>query len=255
MEMVRALALGRHLVRLHGLDGWVVVADRAKTRAGVCRPGSRQIGLSRPITELHSEQEVRDTILHEIAHAIVGPQHGHDAVWRAKAREIGGTGERCLSADAPRPLGEWVGRCPAGHEKRRHRTPRRVESCGVCSRRFDIRHLLTWSHRGRPGRMSVAYAAELAALRAADPARRVLAAPEVGDVVTVIGGRFAQRAGEVEHVGPTRAQVRVGEALVSVALDTVRPVGAASVGPNLSAPQSMSSAPRPSRARSAPDRA
>ena len=34
---------------------------------------------------------IRDTILHEIAHALVGPCHGHDAVWRQKAREIGCT--------------------------------------------------------------------------------------------------------------------------------------------------------------------
>ncbi|MGL4175333.1 MAG: SprT-like domain-containing protein [Dermatophilaceae bacterium] len=223
MEIARALALGRSLVRLHGLEGWVVVADRAKTRAGVCRPGRRQIGLSRPITELHSEEEVRDTILHEIAHALVGPQHGHDAVWRAKAREIGSTGERCLPADALRPLGEWVGRCPAGHEKRRHRAPRRVESCGVCSRRFDIRHLLVWSHRGRPGRMSTGYAAELAALRAVVATEAARAAPQLGDVVTVAGGRFAERVGEVEHVGPTRAQVRVDGALVSVPLDALHP--------------------------------
>ncbi|MGL5867293.1 MAG: SprT-like domain-containing protein [Dermatophilaceae bacterium] len=235
MEIARALALGRSLVRLHGLDGWVVVADRAKTRAGVCRPGKRQIGLSRPITELHSEQEVRDTILHEIAHALVGPQHGHDAVWQAKAREIGGTGERCLPADAPRPLGEWVGRCPAGHEKRRHRTPRRVESCGICSRRFDIGHLLTWSYRGGPVPMSAGYIAELAALRSASPVGAGRPAPQVGDVVTMVDGHFAERSGEVEHVGPTRVQVRVGDALVSVPLDAVRP--------SVRVPRSWSNAP------------
>jgi SWI/SNF-related matrix-associated actin-dependent regulator 1 of chromatin subfamily A len=38
------------------------------------------------------EQQFKDTILHEIAHAIVGPHHGHDEVWRGKAVEIGCTG-------------------------------------------------------------------------------------------------------------------------------------------------------------------
>ena len=133
MEVTRALATGRRLLREHGLDDWTIVADRAKTRAGVCRFGRRQIGLSAPLTVLHSEEEVLDTILHEIAHALVGPQHGHDAVWRAKAREIGCSGERCVSSDSPRVPGDWVGRCPAGHEKTRHRAPTRLMSCGECS--------------------------------------------------------------------------------------------------------------------------
>ena len=94
MEVTRALATGRRLLREHGLHDWSIVADRAKTRAGVCRFAQRQIGLSAPLTTLHSDDEVLDTILHEIAHALVGPQHGHDAVWRAKAREIGCSGER-----------------------------------------------------------------------------------------------------------------------------------------------------------------
>ncbi|HQK32467.1 MAG TPA: SprT-like domain-containing protein, partial [Phycicoccus sp.] len=76
MQMDQALGLARRLMFEHDLTGWTVVADRAKTRAGVCRFAKRQIGLSRPLTELHSEAEVRDTILHEIAHALVGPEHG-----------------------------------------------------------------------------------------------------------------------------------------------------------------------------------
>ena len=115
MEVTRALAVGRRLLREHGLDDWTIVADRAKTRAGVCRFARRQIGLSAPITALHYEDEVLDTILHEIAHALVGPQHGHDAVWRAKAREIGCSGERCVllrGAAGARRLGRALPRRP-----------------------------------------------------------------------------------------------------------------------------------------------
>ena len=45
MEVTRALAVGRRLLREHGLDDWTIVADRAKTRAGVCRFARRQIGI------------------------------------------------------------------------------------------------------------------------------------------------------------------------------------------------------------------
>ncbi len=196
MEVTRALATGRRLLREHGLDDWTIVADRAKTRAGVCRFAKRQIGLSAPLTALHSEDEVLDTILHEIAHALVGPQHGHDAVWRAKARAIGCSGERCVSSDAPRVPGDWVGRCPAGHEKHRHRAPARLMSCGECSRRFDPRHLFTWTYRGRPATLPGTYAAQLAALAATRrPTEPLTATPRVGDLVEVVGRSVAGPGG------------------------------------------------------------
>ena len=50
---------------------------------------------------LYDEAEVRETILHEIAHARVGASHGHDAVWQAEARRIGSTGRRLVDPHAP----------------------------------------------------------------------------------------------------------------------------------------------------------
>jgi predicted SprT family Zn-dependent metalloprotease len=223
MQVSAALATGRRLLREHGLDDWSIVADRAKTRAGVCRFARRQIGISAPLTELHSEADVLDTILHEIAHALVGPQHGHDAVWRVKAREIGCSGERCVSSDAPRVPGDWVGRCPAGHEKTRHRAPTRLMSCGQCSRRFDARHLFTWSYKGRPATLPSSYTAQLAALAATRRHTQPLSAtPLVGEVVELTTGPWQGLAGEVELVGAVRCQVRVDDELVSVPIESVR---------------------------------
>jgi hypothetical protein len=228
MEVTRALATGRRLLSEHGLDDWTIVADRAKTRAGVCRFGRRQIGISRPLTVLHSEDEVLDTILHEIAHALVGPQHGHDAVWRAKAKAIGCSGERCVPSDAPRVPGDWLGRCPAGHEKSRHRAPTRLISCGQCSRRFDPRHLFTWTYKGRLATLPPSYAAQLAALASTQrPTAAPRATPRVGDLVEVASpGPWHGQSGEVELVGSVRCQVRVGDDLVSLLLEAVRVVPA-----------------------------
>ena len=77
MDVMAALGLARALLREHVLTGWRVSLDRAKTRAGACHFGSRTITLSRPLTRLHSEAEVRDTILHEIAHAARLPLQVH----------------------------------------------------------------------------------------------------------------------------------------------------------------------------------
>lgn len=165
MDVNAALAMGRSLLREHGLDGWRIKVDGAKTRAGVCRFARREIGISGPLTRLHDEALVRDTILHEIAHALVGPMHGHDATWRATALRIGCTGERVVDADAPRVAGDWLGTCPAGHEVTRHRRPMRVMSCSRCSPGFRPEHILAWTYRGRQVEMSRAYRDELERIR------------------------------------------------------------------------------------------
>src|SRR5215471_13596338 len=45
-----------------------------------------------------------NTMTHEIAHAIVGPNHGHDQVWTEKHLEMGGDGQPCghFTIDATR---------------------------------------------------------------------------------------------------------------------------------------------------------
>ncbi|MFY9262740.1 MAG: SprT family zinc-dependent metalloprotease [Actinomycetaceae bacterium] len=144
MEISRAYDLGRALMDAHGLADWTLVFDRAKKRAGCTRFSERVISLSRPITELCDDAEVRETILHEIAHALVGPRHNHDAVWRAKCAEIGGT-PSVRMVDGPQILGAWTGVCPAGHTVNRHRRPTRAMSCATClPGRFSHQHVFRW---------------------------------------------------------------------------------------------------------------
>ncbi len=107
-----ALENCRRLLCKHGLSDWSACLDDAMSRAGVCKYRNKQISLSRLFLRAASEQEILDTILHEIAHALAGLEHHHDAVWRKIAREIGGTGERCHDIEFSRP--RWIVQCPNG---------------------------------------------------------------------------------------------------------------------------------------------
>ncbi|MFB9375442.1 SprT-like domain-containing protein [Kineococcus gynurae] len=224
VDVEDALRMGRELVREHGLSGWTVGLDRARTRAGACRYDRRRITVSGPITLLHGPEEVRATLLHEIAHALVGAGHGHDAVWRATAVRIGADGARTMPADAPTPVGEWVGTCPAGHVVHRHRRPTRVSSCRSCAAAFEARHVLSWTHRGRPVDLGPVYAAQLQAALSGTPTPPALRLG-VGTPVRLLGsGRYAGLGGRVVARGRTRYRVQTSRGELSVPFTLVEPL-------------------------------
>ncbi|NAZ88426.1 M48 family peptidase [Kineococcus sp. T90] len=233
MDVREAVAMAEELLAEHGLAGWTVVVDRARTRAGVCREDRRQIGLSGPLTALHAPEEVRDTVLHEIAHALVGTRHGHDAVWRETARRLGCSGTRTTSA--PRPAGRWRGVCPAGHVATRHRRPARLVACGACGRGFDPAHLLRWHLDGREvpvAQMGEQYRADHRALLAGlltSPAPAAAAPPlPVGTAVRLLGsGRYAGLTGRVLRRARTRYHVQTPLGVLTAPFAAVRPLGAA----------------------------
>jgi predicted SprT family Zn-dependent metalloprotease len=85
------------LLAQHRLSGWSFAFDGAKRRGGACHFSRKQITIAAGFAAAADEAEIEDTLLHEIAHALVGRRHHHDAVWQAKARAIGCTGQRCHS--------------------------------------------------------------------------------------------------------------------------------------------------------------
>lgn len=128
-----------------GLTDWQFQFTRGIETLGVCRYRRRIIGLSIHLVRANQPEQLRETLLHEVAHCLVGSGHGHDAVWRAKCREIGARPERCCTVELDLPKGRWVARCGScGDEFRRHRRPKRVAGwfCRRCGR---DRGALTWS--------------------------------------------------------------------------------------------------------------
>jgi predicted SprT family Zn-dependent metalloprotease len=105
--------LANELMTKHGLIaiGWRLGFDSAKRRCGLCSYRKKVISLSVYTCFRMPLSEVEDTIKHEIAHALVGPGHNHDWVWKAKAREIGAKPDRCSSIEVERPTGKYVAHC------------------------------------------------------------------------------------------------------------------------------------------------
>lgn len=111
------------LLAQHGLTGWKFRFDHSTRRAGCCNYHTRCISISFHLACNGSSEEIRTTLLHEIAHALVGRKHHHDAVWRAKDLEIGGTGQRChrLEFSIPRYRVACENNCWESKTERRSR--------------------------------------------------------------------------------------------------------------------------------------
>lgn len=147
MNTTHAAKMAVDLIRWHGLSEWCFDWDRAQVRFGCCHFQTKTITLSYKLVSSNSADEVLNTILHEIAHALAGPRHGHGGEWRALAVSIGCSGARCYPREVIRPARKFKGICPNGHEVLRHK--RNKIACGKCCTmfsggQFDSQFLIKW---------------------------------------------------------------------------------------------------------------
>jgi predicted SprT family Zn-dependent metalloprotease len=147
MKLEKASQLAHELMRRHGLmPAWAFAFDRSKARFGKCNYRKKQITLSKYLAELNGIDEVRDTILHEIAHALAPRGAGHGPAWQALARSIGCNGKRCFGKEVAMPQARYQGTCPCC--KRVIYRHRRSEiACGKCVAVFDPKYAFIWSLR------------------------------------------------------------------------------------------------------------
>jgi predicted metal-dependent hydrolase len=122
-ELDAVARLARELMAKHQLSQWSFQFDNATKRVGCCHYATRLLSLSYEFAKRAPDEEIRETILHEIAHALVGKTHGHDDVWRARALEIGCSGRRChdLQFTPPRYIVKCEQHCWVVTAERRRR--------------------------------------------------------------------------------------------------------------------------------------
>lgn len=134
MDKFEAATLARDLLDAHGLPGWAVKLNRNKRQLGVCKEYIKRIELSEHYVTRNSREMVIDTILHEIAHALVGVQHGHDAVWKSMCVRLGCTPLSC-DKNVDMPEGDWRAECPTCRKVfTRHKKPKSLRGfyCTKC---------------------------------------------------------------------------------------------------------------------------
>lgn len=146
MTLGDARALAETLMARHALAGWTFAFDRARRRLGSCQPGRHRITLSAPLTRLNHEAVIRDTVLHEIAHALT-PGAGHGPAWRAACLRVGAKPERC-AADGdvvlpPAPYALVCDRCGSHYARFRRTRGRYV--CGHCRSASGVAAPLRWA--------------------------------------------------------------------------------------------------------------
>lgn len=157
MNPTDAHYLALELMERHGLiaTGWRPQLDGAKRRFGLCDYRRKIISLSRPLVERNSIEQVTDTILHEIAHALVGGAAGHGPAWKRKAREVGANPSRCYDGEQVNAVpAKWTGWCRSeGCDFRveRHRLSRNTRETGACPKcikanggRWSLDFVLAW---------------------------------------------------------------------------------------------------------------
>jgi len=143
MKLEDAENLALTLMEDNGVGTWSFRFDNAKRRCGACFYQRRTITLSRHFVTMNDEAEVRDTVLHEIAHAFAGSRAGHGTHWQMWAIRLGARPERC-GVDVVMPEGGIEGVCDPDCTARhvRHRMPpKRLIDAYQCNR---CRMTITW---------------------------------------------------------------------------------------------------------------
>ena len=141
MDKSYAGFLATHNLYKHGLleHGWKFRWHNKKVALGTCSYNRKLIYLAEWYVELNDKDEVMDTILHEIAHALAYHRHGsagrgHGKIWKSVCREIGAKPERCSKDKLNKPKNhhKYVDKC-CGTEYKRHRLRKNARySCPKC---------------------------------------------------------------------------------------------------------------------------
>lgn len=126
------------LLTENGMTGWRVRFNPRLTRAlGRCNYRTKTIEYQPRYMEQNDWAQVQTTVLHEVAHAIVGYGHGHGATWAQAARRLGLADPSAINSTATLSK-RFTGTCPNAECGRTiERDRRNSQACGKCCRELN----------------------------------------------------------------------------------------------------------------------
>lgn len=138
METWIALGMAQTLIRKHCPE-YRFKWTRATTTFGSCDRWNKIIELSKPLTRLNEEEHVKDTILHEIAHALT--KGGHNKGFYRMCRILGAKPERCYDSKevVTPPRNIYLYECINCHrEVERHGKVKKRRACSECCNKYNF---------------------------------------------------------------------------------------------------------------------
>jgi predicted SprT family Zn-dependent metalloprotease len=115
---------------------WKFQWNTSKRIYGQCQdPGN--ISLSMPLVKARPEEEVRNTILHEIAHALAGIKNGHNWQWKAACMRLGIPPVRCVDKENPL-IAPYTAKCKCGITHKFWKWVSRRYYCKKCKQPLEI---------------------------------------------------------------------------------------------------------------------
>jgi predicted SprT family Zn-dependent metalloprotease len=139
MDKARELkAYAKERMDLFKLDDWEFDWDYAVQRFGCCYHERKKITISLSLLQINNIEVLKNTVNHEIAHALAGREACHGPAWKAKCLVTGAKPERCCQAGII--TGKYKGLCSI---------------CPfTCYKQKMPKHAGTWRHSGCKGKIS-----------------------------------------------------------------------------------------------------
>lgn len=141
MTKLEVMTLTRTLLRKQGVNDFIIGFNTNRTRLGVCKHHKRTIEYSELIFKHLERDEIVQTIIHEVAHAAVGPGFGHGPIWQRKYAAMGGTRGRTanLPQEVRHAISKYVIHCAVTGDIIAYRNRRRADGWSCLCHKQNVR--------------------------------------------------------------------------------------------------------------------
>jgi predicted SprT family Zn-dependent metalloprotease len=138
MKVKNATLLAKKLLDEHGLEKWKVEICSSNIIFGWCDDSKKTIGLSSKFTELNKRKDVKDTILHEIAHALLPKNNTHDNEWKFVAMLLGCSPESFFDKGIKKPRKKHTYICKkCGRKMKTYGILKNKRICRICCIKYN----------------------------------------------------------------------------------------------------------------------